>query len=240
MRKRTEYAIVRRAFSYSAPLGGLARIRARARALARTRHAVYKYHRPSKQTSSAKKASGMARNRTKFKYAFALRCGVRYRRFADMSLGPANSSHPVIKAAYWRGIVAALDALYLSETEFCRQLAREGSQEDYADAQFIIRSLRRAVRACRRDIETTRRENDYVSSAKLALVEQELTYLANLGQPPEEVPAYGSRTGTKAYEDGVDRNEVGPYNRSSDLRDEDQPSGAGEQEDQGGESESED
>ena len=182
----------------------------------------------------------MTRNRTRFKYGFALRCGVRYRRFADMSLGPANSNHPIVKAAYWRGIVAALDSLFLSETEFCRQLAQNGTADDYSDAQVIIRSMRRAVRACRRDIESTRRANDYVSLAKLEYVERELTYLANLGQPPEEVPAFGSRTGTKSSRVEIDRDEVGPYNRASDLRDEQRPGAVDQQADEVEEDESED
>ena len=167
----------------------------------------------------------MGKTRNKFQYSFALRCGVRYRRFADTSLGPANSNHPVVKAAYWRGIMAALDALYLSETEFCRYVASSGNSEDYADAQVIIRSMRRAVRACRRDIESVRSANEYQSDAKLEFIERELTYLARLGQPPEEVPPYGTRTGLKAGKEdqGIDRNEAGPYNRASDLRGEGQP-----------------
>lgn len=161
-----------------------------------------------------------------------MRCAARYLRWSDMSIGPDGQNNPVLKSAYWRGVMAALDAVYLCESEHARAVVAASNRkdkDDIEDAQMVMRVVRRAVRACRRDIAVTSREGKWTNNRE-EVIEAELSYYLRLAQHPEDCPAFKTNS---MYMDGlreqIHSDEIGPYNRTSDYRRDDEVGQAADQ-----------
>jgi hypothetical protein len=134
------------------------------------------------------------RKRHKSRYAFALRVAIRFQRWVDTSIGPGAKIHPLVRAAYYKGVQSGLDAAYLSELEHARRIAYNESKDDLEDASMIRMVMSRAIAACRRDLATGSELNDWNGAEeRLERLQYELSYYIRLGVSPESAPPLGSR-----------------------------------------------
>lgn len=127
-------------------------------------------------------------------YPFTARCAVRYRRWAALSIGPDLHNNSVVKAAYWKGVSAALDSIFLCETDHARRVSKDGNKDDYEDALMIARVMRKAVRACRRDMRDSGDGRNWSKTSETK-ADVELSHQMNMEAFPEDLPSNGYYSG---------------------------------------------
>lgn len=120
----------------------------------------------------------------------------------------------IVKSAFWRGVSAALDSIFLCEMEHSRKIGMIENKDDVADAVMVAKIMRKAVRACRRDMRTTGGGIGWTQEHE-AKAEIELSYQMNLEAFPEDLPACANSDGkvmTKAEEEAHARDRSRNWN----------------------------
>jgi len=165
------------------------------------------------------------KKRSGSQYAFSLRVAIRFQRWVDTSIGPGSKIHPLVRAAYYKGVQAALDSSYLSEMEHARRIAYNEAKDDIEDAAMIRMVMARAIAACRRDLTSGSNDNDWNGALdRLERLQYELSYYIKLGAPPEDAPPLGSRKTRESQIMGIDKLETGPgYGRAESEQTEQLP-----------------
>lgn len=122
-------------------------------------------------------------------------------------------NNPVIKSAYWRGVAAALDSIFLSEFDHAKRIGLVETEDDVRDAILIVKTMRNAVRACRRDMKDVGSGSGWTAEQEQKC-EAELTYQLNMDQHPEELPHMRSPHKRKY---GDEQDGAGPDHRPADA-----------------------